>query len=210
VPTLRGVILLDANGPAANVSGDPPYGISTLIRRYARAGFKPGGAALYDGHYFLPIVNGRHGDRPARVPRRSAGGPVARPGVRDELSVVAVLWAWRERAGVRGAQRGDGAAGPVRRLERRARLLQLRYTEPTAANKLEADGSRFTFTIESAITRSSRREQEHRARARLRYELTDAASDAPRIAGFASVGAAATGLAVYDTALYDTDCVRGR
>jgi hypothetical protein len=210
VPTLRGVILLDANGPAANVSGDPPYGISTLIRRYARAGFKPGGATLYDGHYFLPIVTGDtvidtlvcRVDRPAGRWRGRAY-VTSYPWSRFSGHGANVLvYAARTAATVRPDLLGGSSGAP--------RLLQLRYTEPTSANKLEADGSRFTFTIESRDHKVQRDENKSTVRkARLRYELTDAGSDAPRIAGFASVGAAATGLALYDAGLYDTAVYAG-
>jgi hypothetical protein len=205
VPTLRGVILLSTNGPAANVSGDPPYGISTLIRRYVRSGFKPGGADLYDGHYYLPIVSGDtvidtlvcRVDRPAGRWRGRAF-VTSYPWTRFSGHGANVLvFVARSHPSVRPDLFGGSAAA--------ARLLQLRYTEPSSATKLEADGSRFTFTVEGRDQKVQRDGNKSTVRrCRLRYELVDAAADAPRIAGFASIGAAASGLAAYDLALYDT------
>jgi hypothetical protein len=96
---------------------------------------------------------------------------------------------WRSRARIRDVRPdlfgGSSAA---------ARLLQLRYTEPSSATKLEADGSRFTFTIETRDHKVQRDENKSTVRrCRLRYELVDAGADAPRIAGFASIGAARRG-----------------
>jgi hypothetical protein len=204
VPTLRGVVLVDGGGPAANVSGDPPYGITTLLRSYARSGFKPGGAALYDGHYFLPIVSGDtvidtlvcRLDRPAGRWRGRAY-LTSYPWSRLSGHGAKVLaYIARNQQTARPDMFGGSSAS--------ARLLQLRYTEPSSATKLEADGSRILYTLETRDYRVQGDEGKGTVRrCRLRYELTDAATDDPHIGGYASMGAAPTGGAVYDTALYD-------
>lgn len=207
VPTLRGINFFDSNGVGATITGDNPYGygISTLIRAYARAGYKPGGAEVYDGHYFLPIVSG---DTVIDL----LVCRLDRPAGRWRGRMWMATYPWTRFSGHGGsvlcfAARGGQTSRPdlLAGSSKAARLLQARYTEPGAATKLEADGSRFTYTLETRDYKVQADENKATVRrSRARYELVDAAADAPRIAGYASIGAPVTGAATYDSGVYDT------
>jgi hypothetical protein len=54
VPALDDVYVLGVDSPPIAIS----RGIRSLYRQYVRAGYKPGLATVYEGHYILPIVNG--------------------------------------------------------------------------------------------------------------------------------------------------------
>lgn len=213
VPTLRGVILLEANGSSSNVSGDPPYGISSLIRNYARLGFKPGGAAVYDGHYFLPIVSGD-------VVMDLLVCRMDRPAGRWRGRSFVTSFPWTRFSGYGSkvlafAARGGQTSRPdlLGGSSVTDKMLQLRYTEPSIDTRLEADSSQFTFKLETRDHRVQPDEGKGIVRrCRLRYELLNAVpfgskapGDYPKIAGYVSVGAPVAAGAQYDVALYNTD-----
>lgn len=54
VPGVDDVYLMGLDGSAQPVG----QGIRPLYRSYVKAGYSPGRAAVYRGHYFLPVVNG--------------------------------------------------------------------------------------------------------------------------------------------------------
>lgn len=206
VPTVNGVVMMDSQGPGLNIAGGPPWGhgISTVIRDYARRGFKPGGATVYDGHYLLPIVSGDtvidllvcRLDRPTgrwRGRRFLTSYPWSRlSGVGGQILAYAARGGQTSRPDLLG-----GSAGT-------SRIQTCRYTEPGAAVKFDADGSRFTFMLETRDYQTQPNENKATVRrCRVRYEMIDAAADDPHLAGFASVGATQGVPATWDDVTWD-------
>lgn len=184
VPAVDGVYLIDGISPPLAVGRS----MHTLIEGYVRAGHKPGGGAVFKGHYFLPVLEAGNTvvdllvcrlDRPAKVREqtffpwswfRGHGGNVA------ALSARVPSVAGRQPQ-LLAAGRKDG------------RVVKLTGVfEPTAARKADADGSVHWLLIESRDYASGAGNLNTVRRLRVRYELVDAAADNPVLRASYSVG----------------------
>jgi hypothetical protein len=171
VPALDDVFALGVDGSPIPLS----RGIRSLYQGYVAAGYTPGVAALYQGHYFLPICNGptvidvlicrlnQQPSRPAwtRLSGHAAGFAYAgrsRPGMAPELLGLA-----------------------DKRITKLSGLLT-----PGAANKNDADGTVHNLdVIENDVEPGNLSTFQ---RVELRYELDDAASDDPTFVGSYATG----------------------
>jgi hypothetical protein len=170
VPAVDDVYLMGLSGVAESI-GSP---IRDLYRSYVRAGYVPGLATVYRGHYILPIL-------------ASTGGILATP-----YNVIDLLIC-RLDGGAPAWTRFDGAArgyGYTQRLAAQPQLVGSTFTrisdlsgcfEPTAANKTDADNSVFTWKITTQDFSVRRQQATYWKYARLRYQVADAASDNPTL-----------------------------
>lgn len=185
VPAVDGVYLVDG------ISQPVPVGRSVrpLIEEHVRAGRKPGGATVFKGHYFLPVLDASNLvvdqlvcrlDRPVK-----ARGQVFFPWswFRGHGGNVTALTSRVASTAARqpellGAGRGDG------------RVLKLTGVfEPTAARKADADATVHRWMVEGRDYATGDGNLNTVRRLRVRYELTDAGSDNPLIRAYYSVGA---------------------
>jgi hypothetical protein len=177
VPARDGIYLMDGVSTPRRISGP----IDRFYRRRINWGYNPGGAAVYNGHYFLPILRGTSEvsdqlvcrlDRPAKVRGQTvypwsrfigSGGNVRAFAVQNdpEANEPQLL----------------GAPGPPNPSETTevpepGRLLNCStYFRPEAEYAEDADGTNFQFELISRDIETGE-ETENVIRAlRLRYEL---------------------------------------
>lgn len=193
VPTVDDVVLVDGISTPHSIGGP----IRKLYRSYVAAGYSLGVAAVFNNHYFLPILSAEFYDA-VWV---------------DTLVCNLTTGAWTRLSGQGGKARSYAARGelpsysdafgnyplqPASLLAGSgARLLDLTgIFMPTTANKNDPDGSTHTFSVTTRdFTVSSLRALVRKIR--LWTEGTAAAGDAPTItAGWADgpPGAAVTAL----------------
>lgn len=149
-------------------------GARKLYREYVSAGYRCGQAAIYRGHYFLPIMPSGLGAEPIdvlvwRVDRTGdLGAPFVRwDGHAGQAAAFAVSVGEEDRA-------PRLLGGAVRRILNLSACL-----EPAAAVKSDATGTAHQLQVTTRPNMVGET-QEHTLRfARLRYELDDAASDNP-------------------------------
>lgn len=124
----------EKSAPFHSISGP----IRNVYRGYVEAGFKPGAATVFQGHYFLPILNGSSviDMLVCRLEGVGKGAP-----------------AWTHLTGY-GAQvaaltpAGTDLEGPLMGATAGlARVLKLAYLTPGAAVATDADGSDISFSI---------------------------------------------------------------
>lgn len=175
-----GAVLVPALDGLYAISGtsmrqiDAAVGIKKLWRSYVAAGYVLGNAAVYRGHYHLPVLNGN-----ALV---------------DVLVMRLDTGAWSNwaghSAGVSFAQRDATLTAPPKLLVAQGtRILNVSGAyEPGAGNKREADGSQHNLVFTPRTVRRRDGVPETLVKARVRYELDDAAADNPTL-----VAAVATG-----------------
>lgn len=188
VPAVDGVYLVDGVSPPVAVG----EAVRPLIEAHVRAGRKPGGGAVFKGHYFLPVLDSSNLvvdllvcrlDRPVKVRGRvffpwswfrGHGGNVAALAPRVPSTAA-------RQPELLGAGRGDG------------RVLKLTGVfEPTAARKADADATVHRWLVEGRDYATGPGNLNTVRRLRARYELTDAASDNPVIRAYYSIGAEET------------------
>lgn len=174
VPAIDDVMLYDG------ASSEPiTGGMQRLYRSYVRAGYQPGQAAVYRGHYFLPILNGSALDW-----------------------VDTLVWAL-DREGA-PAVRWDGHGGRSQAYVQRVidtsgvptflgavdeRLVDLSGTlEPAAGNKNDADGVAHALKVTTRTFRLPGMVAHFWRFLRVRYELDDAATDNPTITAEVATG----------------------
>lgn len=184
VPATDGVYLVDGSSQPVPVSDS----IRPLLVAHVNAGRKPGGGVVFNGHYFLPVLDASNLvvdllvcrlDRPVKVRGRTF-----------------FPWSWfRGHGGDVAALTQRVTAGAARQPELLAagrtdgRVLKLSGVfTPTAARKADANGSVHQWLVESRDYPTGAGNVNTVRRARIRYELVDAASDDPKISGFYSKG----------------------
>jgi hypothetical protein len=202
VPTLDGVVLVDG------VSAPTPVGraITPLIAEYVKAGYQPGGGVVFRNHYFLPVLDASNVvvdllvcrlDRPTRsrlgtiFPWSHAGGHGG------------AVTALAQRVGGQGAARQPDllAAGQDGRV-----LSLARFFTPDGDVKVDADGSAVEALLETRDYATGPGNLNQAKRLKVRYELEDAASDAPVITARMSKGAPQPGIPFWglvDWGLFD-------
>ena len=185
IPATDGVYLVDGISAPVRLSES----ITPLISEYVRLGYRPGGAVVFNSHYFLPVL--------------------------DASAVVQDLLVCRLDRALRGRSltifpwtRFDGHGGRVTALTRRvggassARQPDVLAAgsdglvvslggvfDPGGARASDADGTAHTWRVETRDWATGERQNlNHVRRVRIRYELTDAASDDPVISGSYSMG----------------------
>ena len=159
---------------------------------HVRAGYKPGQAAVYKNHLILPVLNA------SNVPVDVMVCWLDRP----TDTTIGRVWPWVFLSGhaasitaaatrvAHGSARSPAlyAAGTDYRLLNLSALW-----EPASAVKNDADATTYSLIVETRDYRTSLSGALNRNLARklrARYELTDAASDNPRIRAYVSTGRA--------------------
>lgn len=185
-PTLDGVVLMDGISGPQRVARS----ITPVVEDYVRAGYRPGGAAVFGSHYFLPILN-QGGEVVDQLVCR-----LDRP-VETAMGVIfpwarwsghgADVAAWSQRVGGASAAREPAllAAG----LD--GRLLDLTGAfRPDEAGASDADGTAHETLLETRDFATGPGNLNHVLRLRVRYELVGAALLTARY----SIGAAQEGI----------------
>lgn len=198
VPAADGIYLMDGVSQPVRISRP----VERLYRKRITDGYRIGKAAVYKGHYFLPILDGSADVKDLLV-------------CRVDRSVRS-----RDQSGFPWSRfTGDGA-GPAYTVRvstdpRQPELLGVQASEPSrvvdcsgyfspeAVNKADADGSVHVFEL---ITRDYETGSLTTNAVRallLRYELTDALEDNPLVKVYYSDGALETGEAKWDEVTWD-------
>lgn len=177
-PCIDGIYLLDGASRPDRVS----HPIDSLYREYVAQGYRAGIPAVFEGHYFLPILSATGSDvfdvLVARLDRsvevsghsgfpwtrlKEAGGLVAAYAVRSTTTATAPA--------LLGAS-----------LQASGRVLDCTsYLHPEAAHKQDADGSNFTFALVTRDFETGGLTENHIRSVATRAEIVDAATDNPTI-----------------------------
>lgn len=159
--------------------------IRPLYREYVEAGYKPGLAAVYRGHYFLPVLNSSDVLQDVLVCRLD---------LRDDGGGRRPAW-------TRWANHAAGGAYAVRvgKTARQPQLVGLSGTrvtdltgcfDPDATRKDDADGTDHALTITSNDVDTGPGLRGNTVlSANVEYELVDAATDNPTMAFATATGA---------------------
>lgn len=179
--------------------------IALLYQSYVRAGYKPGLASAYKGHYSLPILDASNAVVDTLVCR------LDRP-IKTEIGTV---YPWSFMSGHGGnvtafATRVGGSSGsrsPQLLGASRAtgsRILKLGgWWEPAAARKNDADGTTHEWQLEGRDDATGPGNENTVRKLKVWYELIDAGSDDPKINALYSKGAELPGIPHYDEVNYD-------
>ncbi len=198
VPATSGVHIVDGSGRPELVSGS----INGLYREYVGSGYRPGGAAVYRGHYFLPVLDATATnvidllvcrlERPVRT-QRGTVWPWTR--LDGHGSRVAALTVRALAGGVRGERLlGAGMDG---------RVLNLTGVfDQTVGTRRDADGSSHLMRID---TRDFSTGGAMVRRLRLTYVMEGVATDAPQpvVTAYVGVGEVSDITPKWDTAAWD-------
>jgi hypothetical protein len=166
VPAIDDVYVMGLGGHAEPITGNAVSAeIRPLYRSYVKAGYQPGLAVAYRGHYLLPVLNGLSTLVDVLVCRMDRDAAWTR---------------WSGHAAGLGYTIRAGSSSTASKLLGLAsqRVTDLSSTfDPTTSNAQDADATNFDCTI---TTRDYPTQQAHGfvQRARLRYELTDDGSGA--------------------------------
>jgi hypothetical protein len=200
VAATDGVYLMGAGGQPQLLSRSKRPDIDAHVR----AGRKPGQPDVYKNHLFLPVLDAANDvvdlmvcrlDRPVQT-REGIVFPWSHfDGHGGKVTAFAVRM-------TPGSQRLPELLAAGRSAD--ARVLKLgRFFEPQASVKNDADGTTHWFQLESRDFPSGAPRTSNLVRmVRVRYELTDAASDDPFMVLAYSVGMQTPGLATWGTALW--------
>ena len=179
VPAQDGVWLMDSISSPTLISG----AITDLYRSYvSTAGYRPGAAAVYKNHYLLPIIDSSNNVQDTLVCRLSptrAGGAL----VWSRLSGSGRCISYASRSAT--ASVGPKLLGAPRSA---ARVLMASFLEPAAATKNDMDSTAPTFELHTRDFGLGNMTENVVRFIRLRYELTDAASDNPTISAYYAEG----------------------
>lgn len=151
-------------------------GARKLYREYVRAGYRLGRAVVFRGHYFLPIlpVSGTGDPVDCFVWRLDALGDVGAPFMRMGGHLA------KSRAFV--ARSTDPSRTPKLLSAAADRIVDCTdCMQPSASVKQDADGTVHQVKVTTASNMTSESQQHTLRKARLRYELVDAATDNPTI-----------------------------
>lgn len=176
VPALDDVYLFSSGGALPSGGGFQSIseGIRPLYRSYVEAGYRPGLATVYRGHYFLPIMSGT-ADWIDTLVCRLDGGRAA----------------WTRWEGGSGFARRSGtptraaALYAVRSVGQRVLDMTTCFT-PANAVKADANGTVFGMNIITNDFLTGSGNVNTVERVRTAYELIDAASDNPTFSVFYS------------------------
>lgn len=184
VPALDDVYLW-APGSALSVISKA---IRPLYRSYVKAGYKPGLAAVYRGHYFLPIVQ----DATSATVIDVLVGRLDGVDSRGNQRVAWTRWAGHAGASNCFAQRTTSSGTPSLISTKGQRTLDVSGGfVPAAAIKNDADGTTHQLTL---ITRDLAVHASLKTfwkKIRLRSEVSDAAADNPTVTAEYSITPAA-------------------
>jgi hypothetical protein len=170
VPARDGVYLVDALSRPVLLSRS----VTDLYRGYVASGYRPGQAFIYRSTYCLPILDSSLAVQGWVTCKLDSG---------DESG----FWPWTRLSagGVRcGTVRNRGTSQPKVLGGASAsggRLTDLKWFDPAAAYKNDADGTTPTFTFESRDYPTGPGTLNTARKARLLYDLVDAASDNPAL-----------------------------
>lgn len=206
VPTLHGVFFLSPNGAMDGVSSSYTGSVNNLILSYIQAGYRPGQATVYEGHYFLPIL-----DATANTVIDFMVARLDRPVFSWHGRHVFKTYPWSHFTGHGGnvlcaATRSLVGARPhlLAGSAAAARLLTLDPTEPGAATKNDADSTTPQFLVETRDFPTGQNNANLVRRMRSRYEMVDAAADHPTIQAYVSRGSQdLTSVAKWDQVTWD-------
>lgn len=199
-PCIDGIYLLDGSSRPRRVS----HPIDSLYREHVAQGHRAGQPAVFESHYFLPILSASASnvmnvlvarlDRPIDVSGqpaypwtriREAGGQVTAYALR----VLSTATAPRLLA-------AENASG--------ARVLDCTaYLHPEAAYKQDADGSNFTFSLVTRDFETGGLTTNHIRSIATRAEIVDAASDNPTIIFDRGAGIAEASSHLWDDEYWD-------
>lgn len=143
-------------------------GIRKTYRAYVEAGHRPGTAAVYRGHYLLPIVD-------------SSDVPVAMLVCRLDRGRAWTNWLGQANGGAVAARVGDGEPALFGLTAQRVTDLTGCWT-PEAANKQDPGGVHPFGLQTRAMDLGPGAQRVHVEKVRVRYRLVDAASDNPTMA----------------------------
>lgn len=145
--------------PFVSISG----AIQNVYRGYVAAGYKPGVAAVYRGHYFLPILSGANvvDMLVCRLDATDGRGRRTSPWshLKGSGALLPALAVTDEETAFLGATAGVG------------RVLSLDYFEPSVAVENDADGSAIPFEITTRSIPTGSLNPNTIAKARLLYRL---------------------------------------
>jgi hypothetical protein len=184
VPALDGVYLMDAVGAPQRISDR----IEDLYLSYVRAGYVPGVAEVYNGHYLLPVLNGATwiDTLVCRLQPAHSGNNFAWTQLAGSGAEVA---AFAERQTVPPLLLAASRKTTSRVLDNSA------FFKPAAAVKNDADGTAPSFQLTTIDYPTGNMVSNFVHHVRVMYELVDAASDNPTMAAEVSIdGAAFTSL----------------
>jgi hypothetical protein len=178
VPCSDGIYLIDGTSSPVRISKN----IDPLWQEYIRLGYKTGGAAVYKGRYFLPILAGTSSVKDVLVCRLDRGA-------RDRRRRVSFPWSRLRNTGAEmAAYAVKNAADP-----RSPKLLGAEfpdtakitdcsgYFKPSASNKQDADGTTPDFEIVTRDYQTGGLTINTVRYARLGYELVADTGDDPRL-----------------------------
>jgi hypothetical protein len=170
VPALDGVWLMDTLGAPTKISQQ----VTDLYLSYVRtAGYKPGVAEVYNGHYFLPILTSSNVWVDTLVCKLTAS-----------RSGQAFAWTQLEGQGAEVSGFAERSASSpallASSLEATSRVLDVTgYFVPTAAVKSDADGTPQTFELTTRSIPTGNMVTNSVLYMQVAYTLTDAATDDP-------------------------------
>jgi hypothetical protein len=175
-PCLDGIYLIDGVSSPRKVSRP----LDKLYQRYVQRGYSIGGAAVYRGHYFAPILDGST-QRDLLVAR------LDRPVEMDGL----IAFPWTRFNGAGGNISGfavrtlDAVSEPellgAESQETSRVVAATAYFSPDATVKQDADGTDFTWMLVTRDFETGNLTENMVRKIRTRAELLDADADAPKI-----------------------------
>jgi hypothetical protein len=185
VPGQDDIYLVDGSSPPEPIS----RGFTPLYREYVRLGHRPGGATVFNGHYFLPILDATAAVVDCLVVRVDRA-------VQTRLGIVFPMTQFTHGAGETRAlarRSTPNSAGQLLSAAIGGRLMDLSncFRPGVLGAPVDATGSLYPFEVE---TRSFRVAGTAR-RLRVRYELETAAGyDPAELSASISVGKTETNL----------------
>jgi hypothetical protein len=176
IPAMDDIHILGVSSPAISIG----RGIRSLYRSYVAAGYQPGLATVYQGHYILPVRSGSSviDTLVCRLDQRDRTGKIRPAWTRVGGQGRQIVFTGRSRT--TGAPSLVGGVG--------TRLVDATsWFMPDAAHKADADGTTHALdVIENDVEFANRSTTQ---KVDLLYELTDAAADNPTIVGSWASGA---------------------
>lgn len=197
VPALDHVYLVSGTGSAVPITES----IKALYQTYVRNGYVPGPAAVFLSHYLLPILDSSNVVQDVLVCRLD----------RPQQSREGVAYPWTHMAdtggkvcafAVRGSARPPKLLGSSSLADQKVVQADT-WWAPDATVKNDHDGATHHVDL---ITRDFQPGGlQTWKRAQVRYEATDAATDAPQLLGYYSLGVKLSGGATWGTATWGVD-----
>ena len=196
VPSADGVWLLGQNYQTTPVS----QSINPLYREYVRSGHKTGVGVVHNNHYFLPILTGVNTPVETLVCRLDRS-------VQTRLGVI-YPWSRIDNAGLTAVVNRVEADRSVTLIggTQDGRVVRCPFFEPSAENKMDADGSWFRWETVTRDYATGKRNENKVRGLEVRYEMEDAENDNPEIVAAIGTGVRADEAAArWDEAVWDED-----